>query len=158
MMISISHSKQNGAVLVVSLVLLLLITLVAITTLSSSTFQTSMVNNVQKRESVFRVAESAAEQSLTQAALSQAYTQTSYTVPTANLSTSETEVSMSARVVSLGNGAPPMGFSISGGSPFVNRVYEAQGTAASSDTKVATQVIQGAAKTEPNVGCAVYDC
>lgn len=56
--------RERGATLIVALILLLLITVVAATTLTNSTFMTAITGNVQQREVVFRVAESAVEQVL----------------------------------------------------------------------------------------------
>jgi len=55
---------QQGATLVVSLIMLLIITAIAASTLTSSTFQTKMSANAQQRTAVFRAAESATEQVL----------------------------------------------------------------------------------------------
>lgn len=154
-------NHQRGAVLIVSLIFLLLITFIALTTMSSSTFQTTMATNMQQRASVFRVAESAAEQSLAEASWSGANNahliwegngrsvaaQRIYTTPSASLVSPEYNVSMSATVVYLGDGALPEDFSFdSQGPKLKNFIYEARGAATTDDGKIATRVIQGVSK------------
>jgi hypothetical protein len=148
--------KQRGAVLIVSLILLLLITAIAVSTISSSTFQTSMAANAQQRESVFRLAESAAEQPLTDDNLGRAYSayikagkkgsgdDRIYTVPSTKL----TDERMSAEVLHLGEADTELS-DITGVKYFV---YESRGFAHSAEeteqdtAKVATEVVQGVAK------------
>lgn len=159
--------KQRGAVLIVSLVLLLLITAIAVSTISSSTFQTTMTANAQLRESVLRSAESAAEQPLTEATLQKALnaffkwqgTQVAgdrvYKVPTSQFS----KDTMSAKVLYMG---------VANAEYFDPKqykyfVYESQGKARSSDStddakaKVYTEVVQGVAKLGSTNQGLVYD-
>ena len=146
-----SMQNQQGAVLIVSLILLLLITVIALSTVSSSTFQTSMVVNAQQRESIFRVAESAAEQTLTNSLLSEAYNTylkngskpAPYSVPTADLTTPIADVTMTADLYHMGQGPKPIGMSLE---LFQNWIYESRGNAESSDKKLETQVVQGTGK------------
>lgn len=152
-------ARQCGAVLVVSLVLLLLITLVALATISGSTFQTTKVNNMQKRESIFRVGESAAEQALTSDNVAQAYNSSTsnFTVPADALTTPERDAVMAAIVTYRGDGPLPVGYSIENNKKWTNRTYESAGSSRSSDGRAATRVIQGASKTEPNLAGSIYD-
>lgn len=167
------HRSQRGAVLVVSLVLLLLITLVAVTTISSSTFQTVMVNNAQQREFVFRAAESVVDQSLDEmATLRPAYDtymvwtgtnnpdDRAFEVPSARLSTPMHGIdSLAAAAYYMGRGSQPIGESLRGDSAGFkkqNAIYEIRGTAKSSDDKVTSQIIQGVSSLT-HVPCGTYD-
>jgi|GEM_PF-2545190 len=165
--------KQEGAVLVVSLILLLLITVIAISTMSSATFQTTMVINAQQREEVFRSAESAAEQALTadsmvganNAYLANGNAPKAYGVPAANLHTPATDISMSADLYYKGRGTAAVNQELSGGggAQLVSKIYEARGSAATtdaavaSDAKVATQIIQGVGIVSTDSGRETYD-
>ena len=162
--------KQSGAVLIVSLILLLLITAIAMSTISSSTFQTAMATNAQQRESILRVAESAAEQPLNKQNLNSAYnayykwkgTQVTadrfFGVAAADLHTSEPDVTMSSHLLFLQtanaeNFDPKM---------FKYYVYESRGKAYSSEAaneasaKLATQVVQGVTRLQ-RAACDTYD-
>ena len=143
--------NQRGAVLLVSLVLLLLITAIAISMVSNSTFQTAMVVNAQQRESVFRSAESAAEQSSTPELAGQLDVNAAgnyLDVPATDLHAPSADVGVTARLVYIGQGpalgSNSLGYGGSGmsGGPGV-QIIEAQGSAASSGDKVATKVVQG---------------
>ena len=57
-------AQQRGAVLIVSLIMLLAITLIAVTSLSNSTLETKMVINQQDKESTFQDAESGISQGM----------------------------------------------------------------------------------------------
>lgn len=156
--------NQKGAVLIVSLIMLLLITAIALSTLSGSTFQTVMTNNAQQRESVMRVAESAAEQPLNEDMLTDVYNKylrwnglpaadktkknRFFEVPSASLSTEEPGLVMSSQVMFVEyawaeNYDPKL---------FRYYIYESQGSAHSSESltaaeaKLATQVVQGVAR------------
>ncbi len=59
-------STQQGAILLVSLIMLLAITLIAISSLTSSTLETKMVASKQGQERAFQEAESAIEQVMDQ--------------------------------------------------------------------------------------------
>jgi type II secretory pathway pseudopilin PulG len=164
--------NQRGAVLIVSLVLLLLITMVAVTTISSSTFQTVMVNNAQQREFAFRAAESATEQALdADATLAPAYNtylrwkgsgnpdDRYFTVPSASLSTPMHGVDgLAATVYYMGAGPQPIGESIREGSGIKkqNAIYEVRGFAKSSDDKLQSQIIQGVSRLT-SIACGTYD-
>lgn len=163
-------NKQRGAVLIVSLIMLLLITAIALSTISGSTFQTAMTTNAQQRESILRVAESAAEQPLNKSTLNSAYNayykwkgtkdtpDRFYSVPAAQLVTGEPDVSMSSQVLFMQtanaeNFDPKM---------FKYYVYESRGKAYSSeagtevDAKLATQVTQGVTRLQ-RAACDTYD-
>lgn len=56
--------RQQGAVLIVSLVLLLVITLIALASLSGSRLETKMVINQQDKQSTFQEAESGISQAM----------------------------------------------------------------------------------------------
>jgi uncharacterized protein YycO len=160
--------KQRGAVLIVSLILLLLITAIAVSTISSSTFQTAMAANAQQRETILRAAESAAEQPLTDDILSKAYnaflkwggtkneSDRIYSVPEDKL---KGDLPMEATVLHLG---------VANAEYFDPKqykyyVYESRGLAHSADdddskkAKVSTQVVQGVAKLSPSGQAATYD-
>lgn len=162
-----SKHSQQGAVLIVSLILLLLITVIALSTMSSSTFQTAMVINAQQRESVFRTAESAAEQALYADAFTQAYNaylkngnaQASYSIPSSNLHTPLTNVTMTAQLLCKGKGsaATYQELSANSGSQMVSKIYESRGNANTSDQKVATQVVQGIGVVQTDSSRETYD-
>lgn len=56
--------KQQGSVLVITLVILLIITLISVTNLTSASNQTRIINNVQQANQTFNAAESAMSQAL----------------------------------------------------------------------------------------------
>lgn len=159
-----SMKNQQGAVLIVSLVMLLLITAIALSTLTGSTFQTIMTSNAQQRESMLRVAESAAEQPLSRPNLTSAFNtylrwngmgesvrtkqDRFFSIASANLTTEEPDATMSAQVMYVDHARPEN----QDPKLFWYYIYESQGFAHSSeaataaDAKVATQVIQGVAR------------
>lgn len=154
--------RQRGAVLIVCLVLLLIITAIAASTLSSGTFQTSIATNAQKRETVFRVAESATEQVLplsadaANGARNAEASQSSYTVP--DISTDQAGVDQPvAKVTYPGDrdGKRNLflpGVAIGGDVTYVVRDYEVEGSAKTSDGRIGTKVVLGIAKVESQLG------
>lgn len=157
-----SPYRQRGAVLVVCLILLLIITAIAASTLSSGTFQTSIATNAQKRETVFRVAESAVEQVLplsadaANGARQAEVSNSSYSVP--GITTSQPGVATpSAKVKYPGDkdGKRNLflpGVAIGGDVTYVVRNYEIEGSAKTGDDKVGTKVVLGVAKVESQLG------
>ncbi|MFT3929812.1 MAG: PilX N-terminal domain-containing pilus assembly protein [Spongiibacteraceae bacterium] len=149
-----SIPNQRGAVLVVSLILLLLITVIAVATMTSSTFQTAMVVNAQQSDYTFRSAESAADDGLVVALLPFAdarYEQngkkpSAFDVPSTNLHPPRNDISVSAKLYRMGNGAPPLN---QGLGLVQTRIYEVVGAAESADKKTSTKVAQGAAVLQP---------
>jgi type II secretory pathway pseudopilin PulG len=150
---------QNGAVLVVSLVLLLLITAIAVSTISSSTFQTTMSTNAQQREAVFRNAESAAERAISMETLEAAYSlylkskkARTYSVPSSKLGANQ-----AAEAIYVG-ASQPFG-SMFG---YKYHIFETRGTAFSTDgnsstAKVKTEVVQGATRLLPDASGETFD-
>jgi hypothetical protein len=148
--------REKGAVLVVSLVLLLIITAIAASTLTSSTFQTVVSNNAQKRDVVFRAAESAVERvlPLDPALLNSAYKAgvAGHKVTLTGPEQPGVEIPQ-VKVTYAGDEdgqrqANLKGISLGGEWNYVIRTYEVQGDAKSVDGKVQTQVIAGIAKVE----------
>jgi hypothetical protein len=157
-----SRYRQQGAVLIVSLVLLLIITAIAASTLTSSTFQTVVSNNAQKRDTIFHVAESAAERvlPLSVAVANQArkaqLTNTSYTVTLTTSNQAGTAIP-TAKVTYPGDkdGKRNLflpGVAIGGDVTYIVRNYEIQGDAKTTDSKVGTSVVMGVGKVESQLG------
>jgi type IV pilus assembly protein PilX len=148
--------RERGAVLIVSLVLLLIITAIAASTLTSSTFQTVVSNNAQKRDTVFHVAESAAERILPLADnVTAAARKTPKTAQKVTLTTSsQPGVAIpEARVTYPGDeggqrAASLSGLSMGSGVNYYIRSYEIQGDAKTSDDKVKSRVVMGVSKVE----------
>lgn len=151
--------RQQGAVLIVSLVLLLIITAIAASTLTSSTFQTVVSNNAQKRDTVFHVAESAAERVLP---MSVATTNSARKAgenghPVTLTSSNQPGIGTpTAKVIYPGDkdGKRPAylkGTSFGSGVQYIIRNYEVQGKANTSDGNVSTTVIMGVAKVETEI-------
>lgn len=59
-----SMSRQRGAALVISLVLLMVLTLLAVSTMSTASLEVTMAGNNQYAQNAFQLAETAAEQQL----------------------------------------------------------------------------------------------
>jgi hypothetical protein len=157
-----SPYRQRGAVLVVCLILLLIITAIAASTLSSGTFQTSIATNAQKRETVFRVAESAVEQVLplsadvANKARKAEASDTRYSVP--NISTGQPGLGTPTATVKYPGDEDGKrnlflpGVALGGDVAYVVRNYEIEGSAKTSDAKVGTKVVLGVAKVESELG------
>lgn len=153
--------RERGAVLIVSLILLLIITAIAASTLTSGTFQTVVSNNAQKRDTVFHVAESAAERTLplsptttNNARNASNTTGVAVTLSPSGQSGLDTPI---AKVIYPGDkdGKRPAylkGTAFGSGVQYVIRTYEVQGKAQTSDGgNVATTVVMGVAKVETEI-------
>ena len=154
--------SQRGAVLIVSLILLLLITAIAASVLISSTFQTKISANMQQRESVFRVAESATEQvlPLTVANAASAIAASPTTGVTVAVATTQPNVDTPAAKIYYPGDAlakrpllfpgVAVGCGGGGGVVYVARNYDVRGDATSSDTHIHSQVDVGVSRVEPD--------
>lgn len=153
--------SQRGAVLIVSLILLLIITAIAASVMTSSTFQTKISANAQQRESVFRVAESATEQllPLSQPTASAAAAAASTVGTTVSVTTSQSEVgTLTAKVYYQGDTlamrplflpGTAVGCGGGGGVISVARTYDVKGDATSVDGRIHSQIAVGVARVEP---------
>jgi type IV pilus assembly protein PilX len=65
-----SHNRQNGAALVVGLVLLVVVTVLAVSGMNTATTELAMARNNQNYENAFQAAETGLEQALAQGSFS----------------------------------------------------------------------------------------
>jgi hypothetical protein len=153
--------RERGAALVVALVMLLLITAVAAATMTNSTFLTAITGNVQQREGVFRVAESAVEQTLdlpstqwmaaeTTKASAATLDDELLAVDASHLSSAQTNVDDPTATIRYLEARPYYGTGeqLGEGAPQV-KSYEVTGTAESKSGRVATTIVQGISKVVP---------
>ena len=77
-------SRQQGAALIVGLVLLIVLTILAVSGVVSATFELRMVRNTQSQERAFQAAEVAVEDALANPVLSTSAVFTQPTVPVPN--------------------------------------------------------------------------
>lgn len=142
--------KQSGAVLVISLILLLVLTIIGVSSMRSATLEEKMAANNMNYGITFHAAESAIENalddtdSLVQAILSNNTVQV-------NLNIGDTSVSSSANVKYLGAGIA-YGFSIGqNSSAFSSYRFDATGTASRTNTGANISMSQGVRRIGPNV-------
>jgi len=155
--------QQQGATLVVSLIMLLIITAIAASTLTSSTFQTKMSANAQQRATVLRAAESATEQVLpiTDATASAARTAgtNGAVMATTNPQTDLIDTAKFSTVVvdmdlDVNNGqshpykADGSGFRREGALQYQVHPFEVRGSAVTQDGRIYSQVVVGVGRVE----------
>jgi type IV pilus assembly protein PilX len=141
---------QSGAVLVISLILLLVLTVIGVTSMRSATLEEKMAANTMNHDATFHAAESAIENALDDTnSLVQAIL-TSNTV-TVNLDVGDSSVTTDAQVKYLGSGIA-LGFSLGqNSSAFSSYRFDATGTATRANTGASVTVSQGVRRIGPNV-------
>lgn len=132
--------RQQGAVLVISLIFLLLITAIAVASMTGGTQQTMVVSNAQQREAVFRSAESVVEQTLTLANYNQAMNKPIGEPYTAAATSHVADSSATAKIACKSRRLPLNGWEIGSYAVFV---YEASGAIETDDERIQTEVLQG---------------
>jgi type IV pilus assembly protein PilX len=149
--------NERGAVLIVALIFLLLITAIAASLMTSGSFQTVMVGNVQQRESIFRAAESAVQQTVDNTAMrKQALNavEVVQAVPAGQLRAlpADADHTYGATIVASSSSRPAVGYSLSGGDGQLGyKTFEIRGTAARNDNRVQTDVVLGALMLVPDL-------
>ena len=142
--------RQSGAVLIVSLVMLLVMTIIGVTAMSSATLEEKMASNTMNYNVTFHAAESAIENalddtsSLVQAILSES-------TVTVDLDIGDSSVTSSADVTYMGSGIA-YGFSLGqNSSAFSSYRFDATGTASRSNSGANVSMSQGVRRIGPNV-------
>lgn len=126
--------RQQGAALVVGLVLLIVLTILAVSGVVSATFELRMVRNTQNQERAFQAAEAAVEDALANPVLSTsaAFTQPTMAVPNSTYDT----YSYNLQYV----GQTPLGTGMTGysiGTAFVTYHFQVDATGNSIDNALA---------------------
>ena len=142
--------RQSGAVLVISLILLLVLTVIGVTSMRSATLEEKMAANSMNYGVTFHAAESAIENALDDTnSLVQAIL-TSGTVAV-DLDVGDSSVNSSANVTYLGSGIA-LGFSLGqNSSAFSSYRFDTTGTATRTNTGASVSVSQGVRRIGPNV-------
>lgn len=137
-----SSSSQRGAVLTVSLLLLLIMTILGITALSSSTLEEKMSANKMNQHITFHAAESAHEGVLNN--LNSLATAINTGGPeTVNIDLNEPSVTSTAVINYLGQGLPE-GFSLGENKgSFIAHRFDVQGTGTKASASAQTTTTQG---------------
>ncbi|MFK7862034.1 MAG: PilX N-terminal domain-containing pilus assembly protein [Granulosicoccus sp.] len=132
--------NENGAALIVALVLVLVSTLLGVSAMQTSGIETQLANNTRFQQTAFRVAEAASDSLLTIENITDVINQPGTVVE------STTSIESKAQVVSkfrsLGEG-PATGFSLGGQNGFRALKFVATATASIDSVNSESSVIQG---------------
>jgi type IV pilus assembly protein PilX len=142
--------RQSGAVLFVSLIMLLVLTLIGVTAMRSSTLEEKMAANTMNHNITFHAAESAIENALddTNSLVQAILTESTISV---NLNMGDSSVTSSADVTYLGSGIA-LGFSLGqNSSAFSSYKFDATGTASRANSGANVSMSQGVRRIGPNV-------
>ena len=145
-----NNRQQSGAVLFVSLIMLLVLTIIGVTAMRSSTLEEKMAANTMNYGMTFHAAESAIENALDDTnSLVQAIL-TSDTI-TVDLDIGESSITSSADIKYLGSGIA-YGYSLGqNSSAFSSYRFDATGTANRTNSGAAVSMSQGVRRIGPNV-------
>lgn len=133
-------SRQEGAALVVALVLVLVSSLLGISAMQSSDIDTQMLNNNRFHQVAFREAEAATDRLLTLENIISVVSDASETVE--STSSIDSNVSVSSSFKSLGDG-PATGYSLGGQNGFRSLKFVAKATASISNVDSVSEIHQG---------------
>lgn len=142
--------RQSGAVLIVSLIMLLVLTVVGVTAMRSSTLEEKMSANIMNYNVTFHAAESAIENALddTDSLVQAILTSNKVTV---DLDVGDSSIDSSADVTYLGSGIA-FGFSLGqNSSAFSSYRFDATGTAIRDNSGANISMSQGVRRIGPNV-------
>lgn len=134
------QTRQQGAALVVALVLVLVSTLLGVSTMQSSDIETQLANNARFQQASFRAAEAASTSLLT---VSNVVTLVNDSATSISSSDSiDSAVTVSADFKALGDG-PASGYSLGGLNGFRSLKFIASATATIPDVDSTSRVVQG---------------
>ena len=144
----VNKSKQSGAVLFVSLMILFLMTIIGLSALNNATTDERMALNMQHQQQVFHAAESAINVVKRDiASLEQAITTGAASTPLAY--TSQADVAASASATYAGCGEPAAGFSLGG---FVRHEFGINASASLGASSAQANHLQGVSLLAPMAG------
>lgn len=153
--VNFANTKQQGAALVIGLMILLLATLVAVSAMTNSNLQEKMAANSQNANRAFQAAESAVDSQITgiiggsTAIMTQAINQflnSGTNWPTATVSVEDTDIAAAMTLKVIKERTLKVGDSLSseeGTSKLVSYVYEITAESELAGSKSAATVIQG---------------
>jgi type IV pilus assembly protein PilX len=142
--------RQSGAVLIVSLIMLLVLTIIGVTAMRSTTLEEKMAANIMNYNVTFHAAESAIENALddTNSLVQAILTENTISV---NLDIGDSSITSSADVTYLGSGIA-FGFSLGqNSSAFSSYRFDATGTATRDNNGANVSMSQGVRRIGPNV-------
>jgi len=143
-------SRQGGAVLIVSLMLLLVLTIIGVTSMSSSNMEEKMAANTMNYNITFHASESAVNAALEDTE-SLAQSITSSTPITVNINLGDSSVTSAAEISYLGAGIA-VGYSLGeNASAFSSYRFDATGTGSKTSTNATTVTSQGVRRIGPKV-------
>lgn len=132
--------RQDGAALVVALVLVLVSTLLGVSAMQSSEIETQLANNTRFHQAAFRAAEAASDSLLTIENITTLVNDSSN--PVASSSSIESKVNVSASFKPLGDG-PATGYSLGGKNGFRSLKFVSTATATITAVDSSSRVVQG---------------
>lgn len=141
---------QSGAVLIISLIMLLVMTIIGVTAMRSSTLEEKMAANTMNYNITFHAAESAIENALddTTSLVQAIVTNSPVSV---NLDVGDSSITSNANVTYLGSGIA-LGFSLGqNASAFSSYSFDATGTASRANSGANVSMSQGVRRIGPNV-------
>lgn len=127
----LAHSRQEGAALVVGLILLMVLTLLAISGMNTATVELQMAGNFQYSQSAFQAAEVGIERAMQAGGLN---TSTTATTPRTQVPGATAEYYESVTRFTLPNGVTPVptgGYSMGSGTGFSAYHFDITSTGAS---------------------------
>lgn len=145
------HKKQQGGALMVALVLIFMMSIMGISSMRSATLEKRMATNSVHKSTALQAAESATELAIGNSAnllnaLNNPGTEVNATV---SLNTN-TALTIGAKMKYTGKG-PSIGDSLGVGSGNIAYRYQATGTSSLSGVNAASEVVQGAYYTAPDM-------
>ena len=138
----VSKRKQQGIVLVTSMIFALVIAFVALSSIRESSLETRIVNLNQNKETTFQLAQSAIDQTIKTTSNFNSETEDESTTATITL-TQQGFNTPSAAVLTIKPAQTVPGFD---SSQLAVSHYEITGEAITSDNKVKTEILQGVTK------------
>lgn len=142
--------QQSGAVLIISLIMLLVMTIIGVTAMRSSTLEEKMAANTMNYNITFHAAESAIENALddTTSLVQAIVTNSPVSV---DLDVGDSSITSNADVTYLGSGIA-LGFSLGqNASAFSSYRFDATGTASRANSGANVSMSQGVRRIGPNV-------
>jgi type IV pilus assembly protein PilX len=142
--------RQSGAVLIISLIILLVLTIIGVTAMRSATLEEKMAANSMNHNVTFHAAESAIENALDDTG-SMVQAILSGDTVSVDLDIGDSSITSSADITYLGSGIA-FGFSLGqNSSAFSSYRFDATGTASRSNNGANVSMSQGVRRIGPNV-------